>query len=285
MKKIYLITHLYNFDDKIRTCQLEEYLKNNFDVSIYMPYRDTKEELIDSNIWKQEIFKQDIKAIEEADVILGYIDGLEFDEGIGFEIGYALSKNKQIILLNSDFIKYNYANYDYDIIDPILDFFNINILKISHHLDFDNFCDDLVYKKNELLKLITKNMINKQDIHHILDKKVIQQEFFIETGNSKYFYNLLQNKNVSKRLVNFNAQEDIKNLLYSKKMFVFANGMQMHFGSAILCGICFGLDIPFYIVDDKMIYITGKDIMKTNLMIDQASQGYINIGDFVEKYI
>ena len=53
----------------------------------------------------------------------------------------------------------------------------------------------------------------------------------------------------------------------------------MHFGSAIISGICFGLKIPFYIIDDKNIYLLGMNdvLMKTNLMIDVATKGYIDI--------
>jgi hypothetical protein len=49
---IYLITRLYNTDDKIRTCELEDFLKSKYKhIETYMPYRDINEDKITEK-WK-----------------------------------------------------------------------------------------------------------------------------------------------------------------------------------------------------------------------------------------
>jgi len=282
LKKIYLITHLYNIDDKIRTCKLETFLKDKFDVEIYMPYRDSKEEDIDESNWKKTIFQEDIKAINKADIVIGYVDGLEFDEGIGFEIGYALSLGKNVIILNSDFIKYSVNNKISRKIDPIIDYLNIKYLHIKHDINYDRFCDDLEKKYCELLNLIDLNNIQKRDL--LLSKnKSVKYDYFIEIGNSKFVYNSLINLNISKRLITLDPKDDLDRLLKSKKVFIYSNGIQMHFGSAIIAGICFALKIPYFVIDDRLIYAKGKEIMKTNLMIDISCNGYIDIMEFLNE--
>jgi len=281
LKKIYLITHLYNIDDKLRTCKLESFLKENFDVEIYMPYRDSKEENIDKNIWKQEIFYQDIKALNEADIILGYVDGPDFDEGIGFEIGYARTIGKTVIILNSDFIKYRINGKISNKIDPLIDFLGIKFFQIKYSLDFENFCKSLEEKYSQLL-----NLVDLDCKGNILNLKKLKEknDYFIETGNEKFFYYMFYNSNISQRLYTFDAKEDLNNLLTSKKVYIYSNGMQMHFGSAIIVGICYALKIPFFIINDRLIYIKGKELMKANLMIDVACEGYIDVRDFINEF-
>jgi len=284
MHKIYLISKLYNFDDKIRTCKLEKYLKDNFDVEIYMPYRDSKEEFIEKSIWKEEIFRQDIEQVDNCDIVMGYVDGVEFDEGIGFEIGYAIATGKKVIMLNSDFVDYVSNDSQFTVVDPFLNFFNIDIVKISHNLDFNDFCNDLEKKYKNLLDKISLSMEVQLQSYQLDKKNSKKYDYFIELGNNRFFSNYFKKENTSNRLLSNNIDEDLQKILSSKKVFVYSNGMQMHFGSAIICGICYALEIPFYIVDDRMVYLMGGDLMKTNLMIDVSSSGYIDILDFYEQY-
>jgi nucleoside 2-deoxyribosyltransferase len=164
MIKIYLTTRLFNFDDKLRTCKLERYLKDNFDVSIYMPYRDSDEENISKENWKKEIFDIDIKEINNCDILIGYLDGPEFDEGVGFEIGYAITQNKQVVIINSDFVNYRYNTIQSQEIDPLLNYLNIKILKPTSHRVDNDFCNSLEELSQELLNQVNLN-INKNTIN------------------------------------------------------------------------------------------------------------------------
>jgi len=282
MNKIYLTTRLYNLDDKLRTCKLEKYLEENFDVSIYMPYRDSDEENISAENWKEDIFAMDIKAIDECDTLIGYLDGPEFDEGIGFEIGYAITKQKSIHIINSDFISYSIDDNATKIIDPILNDFKINIITTENEtINNNNFCDSLSELSQKLLEKIT---FSKITAFAEVKKKPFKYDYFIERGNSKIFNFLTKNQNGSNRLKTFDSTDDLDKLLASKKVYILANGTEMHFGSAIIAGICYGLEIPFYIVDDRMNYLVGHNeiTMKTNLMIDVASSGYVDIVEFLD---
>jgi len=279
MKKIYLITKLYNYDDKVRTCELENYLVKNFDVEIYMPFRDSKEEFISSNSWKKEIFEQDIAQIDKCDVLIGFHEFV-FDEGIGFEIGYAISQGKEIYLLNSDFIRYEVFGKKYDFADPLFEYFNIMLYKGEHNLEYSDFCNDLIQKKKSMLEQIT--LTYTKDAYRFKNKEK-KFEFFIELGNSKFLYSILKDKNISTRLLKWDSQDDIDRLFSSKKVYVVLDGHQMHTGSSLICGICYGKKIPFYLVENRVVYLVGKELMKSNLMIDYASCGYVSYEDFLDE--
>lgn len=284
VKKIYLTTRLFNLDDKLRTCKLEKYLKENFNVKIYMPYRDSDEENISQNNWKQEIFKMDVMAIEESDLLIGYLDGPEFDEGVGFEIGYAVTRGKQVIILNTDFISYSTSKNIMKSIDPLVECLNIDVITLdNYYIDSQDFCDNMKELSEQLLKLIHIDSYKKKIIIERHEAKI---EYFIETGSSRIFNYFVRDKKSSNRMDTQCGKDDLDNILSSKKVYIFSNGAEMHFGSAIIAGICYGYKIPFYIVDDKKIYLVGHNniLMKTNLMIDVASAGYVDIEEFLSAF-
>jgi len=279
MIKIYLITKLYNLDDKIRTCELEKYLKENFEVEIYMPFRDTKEENISQEKWKSDIFKEDIIRLNECDIVVGFNEFV-FDEGIGFEIGYALSIGKTITLFNSDFISYSVFNKQHKNPDPLFEYFDIQIVKGLHDLDYDRFCDSLKVKKQQMLNELKFDKVKEKEDIEVLKLS----NTFLEIGNCKYFYELYKDKNISKRLVSWDALGDIKNIKSSKKVYVVLDGHQIHIGSSMVCGLCYGWDIPFYMIDNRTVSLVGKELMRSNLMIDVATSGYISMKEFLDEY-
>ena len=298
---IYLLTRLYNMDDKIRACLLEEKLKENFPCSTYMPYRDSREEEIDKENWKDEIFKIDIEEIDKSDLLIGFLDGPEFDEGVGFEIGYAIAKGKKVIIVNSDFISYSRRKSVISKLpDNLLKILNIKWINYSPNINPEKFCESLKDNRENMLnkimlavkeKLYSKETFIFNEMFHSIEKD--SGKTFVEIGNSYIYYRLFSNKKgyiVSKRQREFSidsCREDLRNLLTSGRVFVVSNGPEMFLGSAIICGISYALGIPFYIIDDRLIYLSGMygHLMKTNLMIDCACSGYYRVEELLNETI
>ena len=129
------------------------------------------------------------------------------------------------------------------IIDPILNDFKINIITTENEtINNNNFCDSLSELSQKLLEKIT---FSKITAFAEVKKKPFKYDYFIERGNSKIFNFLTKNQNGSNRLKTFDSTDDLDKLLASKKVYILANGTEMHFGSAIIAGICYGLEIPF----------------------------------------
>lgn len=51
---------------------------------------------------KNEIFRQDIQAIQQCDVLVIVMDGRAIDEGASFELGYAFALGKACVGLKTD---------------------------------------------------------------------------------------------------------------------------------------------------------------------------------------
>ncbi|HPP79044.1 nucleoside 2-deoxyribosyltransferase, partial [Methanospirillum sp.] len=52
---------------------------------------------------QQKIFASNLRALDNADIIIAIIDGADADSGTSWEIGYAYAKRKKIISLRTDF--------------------------------------------------------------------------------------------------------------------------------------------------------------------------------------
>lgn len=52
---------------------------------------------------EQELFRQCVDGVEEADLVVAVVDGAEVDAGVGFEMGVAYSQEIPIIALRTDF--------------------------------------------------------------------------------------------------------------------------------------------------------------------------------------
>jgi nucleoside 2-deoxyribosyltransferase len=296
VNSIYLITRLYNTDDKICTCELESFLKSRYKhIETYMPYRDTNEDKITEK-WKKTIFKKDIEALNASDTIIGYWDGTEYDEGIGFEIGYALSKNKNIIILNSDFLKYAFykknriSNYP----DPIIEALDIHLIKNVFEMNTEkSFHNDLLVAKHDLMNDLDFSIVKKNSIKYERDKN-LNFRYYLEYGNSLIYYNIFKAKKgrndyLPKRFIENDfrkySKADLESAMSSEEAYIVVTGPEMNVGCSIICGLCYGLSIPFYLINDRlntMVAMSDSE-MPTNLMIDCACEGYTNIESIFKK--
>ena len=253
-----------------------------------MQYRDINEDKITEK-WKKTIFNKDIEALNASDTIIGYWDGTEYDEGIGFEIGYALSKNKNIIILNSDFLKYTFcktndiSNYP----DPIMEVLNINFINNVFEMTTANsYHNDLLTAKRDLMNNLDFSIIQNKCIKY--ERRNIKFRSYLEYGNSLIYYNIFKDRKAPNDYLpkRFTEKEfkkyskiDFESLMSSEKAYIVVTGPEMNVGSSIICGFCYGLCIPFYLINDRlntMVVLSGSE-MPTNLMIDCACEGYTNI--------
>ena len=298
VNSIYLITRLYNTDDKIRTCELEDFLKSKYKhIETYMPYRDINEDKITEK-WKKTIFEKDIEALNASDTIIGYWDGTEYDEGIGFEIGYALSKGKNIIILNSDFLNYTFhnttdiSNYP----DPIIEILNMHFIKNVFEMTTSNsFHSDLLAAKHDLMNDLDFSIIKKNSIKYDRAKN-LKYRYYLEYGNSIIYYNIFRDRKATddylpKRFIEKDfkkySKTDLEAVISSEEAYIVVTGPEMNVGSSIICGLCYGLCIPFYLINDRlntMVAMSGSE-MPTNLMIDCACEGYTKIESIFKEII
>lgn len=105
-KKLYLAAPLFNPMELAYNMELTDTLSEYFDV--FLPQRDglLLRELLEKGLNPTEasstIFKSDIAAMKNADVILAVLNGAHIDEGVAFELGYCWSQGKICVGFKDD---------------------------------------------------------------------------------------------------------------------------------------------------------------------------------------
>lgn len=97
MRKIYLAGPLFTSAERLWNAKLARELEvQGYD--IFLPQEHEPRELT-----AKTIFEADVAGIDDADVVVGIMDGSDPDSGTAWECGYAYAKGKPIILVRTDF--------------------------------------------------------------------------------------------------------------------------------------------------------------------------------------
>lgn len=132
---IYLLTRLFSFNDRLLSGELWGAVYNGVVKGlqslglpvppnpIFVPFRDTQQDLINSPQRSKIIYEADIERMNRLFACIGFAESPSKDPGIGMEVGYAYGKGVPVILLNTDFIWYrSLVNPKLEfIIDPVVD--------------------------------------------------------------------------------------------------------------------------------------------------------------------
>jgi nucleoside 2-deoxyribosyltransferase len=112
IKKIYIAGPLFNVHEKKYLEEIAEVLEGA-DFECFLPHRDQKgidpEELKNnemSQATKDIIFKTDIEALKEADLIVALVTGQDIDSGTASEIGFMYANNKPVIAITAEERRY-----------------------------------------------------------------------------------------------------------------------------------------------------------------------------------
>ncbi len=101
--RVYLAGPLFSeaereFNERLRAL-LE---RDGYDV--FLPQEDSNEKTPPHHQRERErIFKENLRAIDECDVVVAVLDGADADSGTAWEIGYASAIGKPVIGLKTDF--------------------------------------------------------------------------------------------------------------------------------------------------------------------------------------
>jgi nucleoside 2-deoxyribosyltransferase/predicted secreted protein len=100
--RVYLAAPLFSESERVYNLSVAGQLRNNF-FDVYLP----QEAGDDSHTRKKEdqvqIFSENMRALEHADIIVAIIDGADVDSGTAWEMGYASASKKKVIALRTDF--------------------------------------------------------------------------------------------------------------------------------------------------------------------------------------
>ncbi len=96
--KIFLAAPIFSLAEREFNSKLaEELRKRGYDVFLAQELG-----ILSSEEEKARLFSEDLKALDECNVVVAVLDGNDVDSGVAFELGYAYAKGKRIIGIRTD---------------------------------------------------------------------------------------------------------------------------------------------------------------------------------------
>jgi nucleoside 2-deoxyribosyltransferase len=97
--KAYLAAPFFNQNERYIYARVIDYLRNAEHLDLYVPMEHTIEDAwnLPNSEWAWEVFKEDVRALDEATVVYVLNFGMYSDSGTAWEAGYAYAKGKRIV--------------------------------------------------------------------------------------------------------------------------------------------------------------------------------------------
>ena len=100
--RIYLAAPLFSECERAYNLSIARNLRNNF-FDVFLPQDAGDDSHTRDKEEQSRIFSENLKALENSDIIVAVIDGADADSGTAWEMGYAYAQKKQVIALRTDF--------------------------------------------------------------------------------------------------------------------------------------------------------------------------------------
>jgi nucleoside 2-deoxyribosyltransferase len=102
-KTIYLAGPLFTHAELEYNRELKNIMgKKGF--SVFFPQEDAEDAVAEREKQNQEcIFKKCLEGLNNSDIVVAVLDGVDVDSGTAWEIGYAFARGKSVIGLRTDF--------------------------------------------------------------------------------------------------------------------------------------------------------------------------------------
>jgi nucleoside 2-deoxyribosyltransferase/predicted secreted protein len=100
--RVYLAAPLFSESERVYNLSVAGRLKNNF-FDVYLPQEAGDDSDTRNKEDQVRIFSENMRALENADIIVAIIDGADADSGTAWEMGYAYASRKKVIALRTDF--------------------------------------------------------------------------------------------------------------------------------------------------------------------------------------
>ena len=285
---IYLATKLFSFYDRYASTNMYEAVlrsKKYSSSNIYLPFRDSNMKVSTKGNVAKNIFEADINSLNNTDIFICRIDGLSYDSGIGFELGYCLAKDCILYVFSTDFYKTKIINRKVllsNMINKICNTFkyeyknnqilsyeenlknNIELFTeyVTDKLDNNNYRYNNEFSKNKHYDVFIDFCGLKYEWNKILVKKLIT---YFDKNNISYW--------VSNRYdEEYDCDKEL-NILDNSKIYINCfDENEPNFDSCILQGYAYkkGKYIIGYESNNVIFYVDGMQEMGVNLMIEQS---------------
>ena len=285
---IYLATKLFSFYDRYASTNMYEAVLHSKKYSsslIYLPFRDSNMKVSTKGNVAKNIFEADINSLNKTDIFICRIDGLSYDAGIGFELGYCLAKDCTLYVFNTDFYKIKTLNGKIlisNIVNNTCNAFKYEY-KNNETLSYE---ENLKYNIASFTEFVTDKIDNNSYKYTNEFSNNEHYDVFIDFCGSKYEWSkiliaklttYLDKNNISYWVSSrYNEDYDCDKELYildSSKIYINCfDENEPDFDSCVLHGYAYkkGKYIIGYESNNVIYYVDGMQEMGVNLMIEQS---------------
>ena len=285
---IYLATKLFSFYDRYASTNMYNAILNSKKYSfskIYLPFKDSNMKVSKIGNVAKNIFDADINSLNSTKIFICRIDGLSYDAGIGFELGYCFASDCTLFVFSTDFYSTKIYNNDIlitNIVSKICNTFRYEYVN-NNSL---SYVDNLELNMKLYSNFVTNKIDNNSVKYNKKNSTTIQYDVFIDFCGLKYEWNrILTNKIVGFLKKNnitcwvserYNKEYDFDkdlNALNNSKIYISCfDENEPDFDSCILQGYAY--KNKKYIIgykSSKVVYYVDKmQEMGVNLMLEQS---------------
>ena len=100
-EKAYLASPFFDDCERAIYHKVIDYLRNLMGYDLYVPMEHTVEGAweMSNAIWAERVFEEDVRAIDEAEIVFVINFGMYSDSGPAWECGYAYAKGKKVVTI------------------------------------------------------------------------------------------------------------------------------------------------------------------------------------------
>ncbi|HEX3000947.1 MAG TPA: nucleoside 2-deoxyribosyltransferase [Methanoregula sp.] len=100
--RVYLAAPLFSAAERTYNAYIAGLLRENF-FSVHLPQDAGDDTAYRGRQEHERLFRLNLAALEESDIVVAVIDGADADSGTSWEMGYACARGKKVIALRTDF--------------------------------------------------------------------------------------------------------------------------------------------------------------------------------------
>lgn len=285
----YVATKLYSFFDRKISEEMFEAIQNSSlpgKDCIYLPYRDSNMKICTEGDIANLIFETDIEAMDNSAMVISRMDGLSYDAGVGFEIGYFFAQNKPIIVFSTDFMKNRVLGRRIIISSMLCEISTEFIYDYSYNTNesYKEELDRNIYLFREYVIQSLDSYIPRSYHPHI--DELFQNTFFIDICGNKYEWSKMMSETIKNTIEeggyecwisqrynqNYDIVRELSALRTSKCIITCYDENEPDLDSCILQGIAYHDHkyIIGYETSNVVYYVEGKQEMTVNLMLEQS---------------
>ena len=102
MKNVYLKAPLFSEAERDFKCKLRDELEG-LGMSVFLPQEHSNDTNTQRDARQERIFSKNVSTIDNTDMMVAVLDGVDVDSGTAWEIGYAYARGLPVYGLRTDF--------------------------------------------------------------------------------------------------------------------------------------------------------------------------------------